>query len=158
MAVNKVTELAVYANCDMASIAWKTNSPIHGCRGFAIERDVSGPKGDAPSGFVYTWVGFKEGEHKEGESQPSTVWPVQRDLWSDYVVSIGQKVRYRIIPMLGPAGKLEQAPQEQWSDWSDWVMIDTGNTEGFLAYFNRGIVPSQFLARQKVPRLSSKRA
>ncbi len=148
MAMNKVSELAVYANCDMASIAWKTDGPIHGCRGFAIERDVSGPKGDAQSGFINTWVGFKGGEHKEGESQPSTIWPVQRYLWSDYVVSIGQKVRYRVIPMLGPAGKLEQAPKQQCSNWSDWVTIDTGKTTGIQAYFNRGIVGSQFLARQ----------
>jgi hypothetical protein len=144
----KVTKIAVYANCDMATIAWTTDSPIPGCRGFAIERDVDGPKGDAPKGFINTWVGFKGGQHKQGESRPSTVWPIQRYLWSDYVVSFGQKVRYRVIPMVGPAANLQTAPQTQWSDWSKWVTVDTGKTKGFDAYFNRGIVPSQFMARQ----------
>jgi len=132
----------------MATIAWMTDSPIPGCRGFAIERDVRGPKGDAPKGFINTWVGFKGGKHKPGESQPSTVWPIQRYLWSDYVVSFGQEVRYRVIPMVGPAASLQKAPQDQWSGWSKWVTVDTGKTKGFAAYFNRGIVPSQFMARQ----------
>ena len=144
----KVSKMAVYANCDMATIAWITDEPIPGCRGFAIERDVRGPKGDAPKGFINTWVGFKGGTHKPGESEPSTVWPVQRYIWSDYVVSFGQQVRYRVIPMVGPASSLQKAEPEQWSDWSDWVTVDTGKTEGFHAYFNRGIVPSQFMARQ----------
>jgi phosphatidylserine/phosphatidylglycerophosphate/cardiolipin synthase-like enzyme len=144
----KVTKLAVYANCDMATIAWITDEPIKDCRGFALERDVRGPKGDAQKGFINTWVGFKGGQHKPGESRPSTEWPVQRYLWSDYVVSFGQEVRYRVIPMIGPAAQLQQVPQDQWSDWSEWVTIDTGKTEGFEAYFNRGIVPSQFMARQ----------
>lgn len=143
-----VTKIAVYANCDMATIAWTTDSPIPGCRGFAIERDVAGPKGDAPKGFINTWVGFKGGQHKPGESQPSTVWPIQRYLWSDYAVSFGQRVRYRVIPMVGPAASLQKAQQSQWSGWSKWVTVDTGKTKGFDAYFNRGIVPSQFMARQ----------
>jgi phosphatidylserine/phosphatidylglycerophosphate/cardiolipin synthase-like enzyme len=148
MSQNKVSKLAVHANCDMATIAWVTDEPIPGCRGFAIEREVSGPNGDADNGFINTWVGFKNGNHHDGESQPSTVWPVQRYTWSDYVVSFGQKVRYRVIPMLGPAGKLSKAPEQQWSSWSPWVTVDTGKTKGFSAYFNRGIVPSQFLVRQ----------
>jgi phosphatidylserine/phosphatidylglycerophosphate/cardiolipin synthase-like enzyme len=145
MSVNK---LAVYANCDMATIAWTTDGPIPGCRGFALERDVRGPKGDAPKGYVNTWVGFKGGQHEPGESRPSTEWPIQRYLWSDYLVSFGQEVRYRVIPMVGPATHLQKAPEDQWSGWSEWVMIDTEKTKGFAAYFNRGIVPSQFMARQ----------
>ena len=144
----KVSKVAVYANCDMATIAWTTDGPIAGCRGFALERDVKGPKGDAPKGFVNTWVGFKGGQHKPGESRPSTEWPIQRYLWSDYVVSFGQEVRYRVVPMVGPATHLQKAPEDQWSDWSKWVEINTGKTKGFAAYFNRGIVPSQFMARQ----------
>jgi phosphatidylserine/phosphatidylglycerophosphate/cardiolipin synthase-like enzyme len=143
-----VNRIKVYSNCDMATIAWMTDKPIQACRGFAIEREVSGPKGDAGHGFISTWVGFKGEKHKEGESQPSTIWPVQRYVWSDYVVSYGQKVRYRIIPMVGVAGKLKQSPETLWSEWSPWITIDTGGTKGMQAYFNRGIVPSQFLARQ----------
>src|SRR5215831_7355953 len=143
-----VKTIAVYSNSDMASIAWETDNPIPGCRGFALEREVAGASGDATSGFINTWVGFKGEDHKDGESQPSTVWPIQRYIWSDYLVSIGQKARYRVIPMLGPAGKLTKAAQSEWSHWSRWVSIDTGQAKGFHAYFNRGIVPAQNLARQ----------
>ena len=143
-----VKTVAVYSNSDMASIAWETDNPIPGCRGFALERQVAGAAGQAASGFINTWVGFKGEDHTDGESRPSTVWPIQRYIWSDYLVSIGQKARYRVIPMLGPAGKLTQAPESEWSDWTRWVSIDTDQTKGFHAYFNRGIVPAQALARQ----------
>jgi phosphatidylserine/phosphatidylglycerophosphate/cardiolipin synthase-like enzyme len=148
MAANRVSKLAVYANSDMATIAWMTDAPIPGCRGFAIERGARGPKGDARDGFINTWVGFKGGKHTAGESRPSTVWPVQRYLWSDYVVSFGQQIRYRVIPMVGPGDKLQKAPAAQWSSWSSWVTVGTSKTKGFHAYFNRGIIPSQFMARQ----------
>jgi phosphatidylserine/phosphatidylglycerophosphate/cardiolipin synthase-like enzyme len=143
-----VNRIRVYSNCDMATIAWMTDRPIPECRGFAIEREVSGPKGDGTNGFLRTWVGFKGQAHKPGESQPSTAWPIQRYFWSDYVVSYGQDVRYRVIPMVGPAGKLHKSSQELWSEWSPRITIDTGSTRGLRACFNRGIVPSQFLARQ----------
>jgi len=31
---------------------------------------------------------------------------------------------------------------------SDWIIVGTGQTSGFEAYFNRGIVGAQFLAQQ----------
>jgi phosphatidylserine/phosphatidylglycerophosphate/cardiolipin synthase-like enzyme len=138
----------VYANCDMTTIVWQTDARIQGCRGFAVLREVAGAEGAAGDDFVRTWVGFKGQQHKQGDSQPSTIWPVQRYIWSDYLVSEGQKVRYRVIPMIGPAGKLTKPPENQWSDWTDWIVVGTGQTEGFDAYFNRGIVPAQWLASQ----------
>lgn len=139
--------VAVHANCDMATIVWDTDQ-IPECRGFALERQVGGAKGDAPDGYIQTWVGFAGKQHKQGQSEPSTVWPIQRYIWSDYVVSQGQKVRYRVIPMIGPAANLQKAAEADCSDWTDWTEIDTGKSMGFEAYFNRGIVPAQFLARQ----------
>ena len=47
-----------------------------------------------------------------------------------------------------PKGALRKAEESEWSDWSDWVALSTGSTPGFNAYFNRGIVASQWLARQ----------
>src|SRR5579864_5524995 len=98
-----VTKVKVYANCDMATIVWETDKFIPQCRGFALEREVDGAQGDAADGFIRTWVGFVGQSHTDGESQPSTVWPIQRYIWSDYLVSCGQKVRYQVIPMIGPA-------------------------------------------------------
>jgi len=140
--------IRVFANCDMTLIAWQANAKIPGCRGFAIERQVKGTPGDAEDGFVNTYVGFAGQKHKPGEAQPSTVWPIQRYVWNDYAPSQGQTVRYRVIPMMGPAANLSKAPQEEWSAWSDWIRVGTDQTQGFKAYFNRGIVGAQFLSRQ----------
>lgn len=142
------TAVKVYANCDMTTIIWQTDGRIEGCRGFALLRDTAGAEGTAGDDFVRTWVGFKGQKHKQGESQPSTVWPVQRYIWSDYLVSEGQKVRYRVIPMIGPARKLAKAPEAEWSGWTGWVTAGTGQTKGFEAFFNRGIIPAQWLAGQ----------
>lgn len=140
-----ITNIDAFANVDVATIVWKTSAPLAGCRGFALERKV---KGQAKTVFVPTWVGFKGQAHKKGENRPSTVWPIQRYIWSDYGVTMGQTVRYRVIPMVGPASKLQQAAPSEWSAWTGWVEIGTGQTKGFDAYFNRGIVPAQWLARQ----------
>jgi phosphatidylserine/phosphatidylglycerophosphate/cardiolipin synthase-like enzyme len=137
----------VYTNCDMALIAWQADLII-GCRGFALQREVAGAAGTATDDFVNTYVGFVGGQHTPGQSEPSTIWPVQRYSWNDYGVSQGQKVRYRIIPMMGSAAALTKPPQSDWSLWSNWIVVGTGQTPGFEAYFNRGIVGAQFLAEQ----------
>jgi phosphatidylserine/phosphatidylglycerophosphate/cardiolipin synthase-like enzyme len=141
-------KIRVFANCDMTLIAWQTDAVIAECRGFALQRQVAGDPGDAKDGFVNTYVGFQGQSHKSGESQPSTVWPIQRYIWNDYAPSQGQKVRYRVVPMMGPSAQLKQADASECSDWSDWITVGTGQTPGFKAYFNRGIVGAQFLSRQ----------
>jgi phosphatidylserine/phosphatidylglycerophosphate/cardiolipin synthase-like enzyme len=133
------------SNCDTATIVWRAQ-PISGCRGFALERQV---KGQSATGMVATWVGFKGQTHKLGESRPSTEWPIQRYIWSDFQVKPGQTVRYRAIPMVGIAANLTKGASAEWSNWSNWVTISTGQNKGFNAYFNRGIVPAQWLAHQK---------
>jgi phosphatidylserine/phosphatidylglycerophosphate/cardiolipin synthase-like enzyme len=140
-------QVRAFANCDMVTIVWQAD-PIPACRGFALARQVSGEPGDASGDFVRTWVGFAGQQHEAGESQPSTVWPIQRYIWSDYLPTEGQKVRYQVVPMIGSAAHLTKAPQSEWSPWTDWITVATGQSEGFEAYFNRGIVPGQFLARQ----------
>ena len=141
-----IKRIRACANCDTSTIVWQTDKPIPGCRGFALERHV---KGQATTSIVPTWVGFKGQTHKPGQNEPSTVWPIQRYIWSDFLVQSGQTVRYRAIPMVGPATNLQKAATNLWSGWTDWVTISTGETKGFEAYFNRGIVPAQWLASQK---------
>jgi hypothetical protein len=140
-----IKRIRACANCDTSTIVWETDKPIPGCRGFALERQV---KGQTSASMVPTWVGFKGQKHQPGESKPSTVWPIQRYIWSDFLVQPGQTVCYRAIPMVGPAGNLQKAAAKLWSKWTDWVTISTGQTKGFEAYFNRGIVPAQWLANQ----------
>jgi hypothetical protein len=46
-------------------------------------------------------IGFKGQKHKAHEKRPSTEWPVQRYVWSDYFIDDGDQVAYRAIPMIG---------------------------------------------------------
>src|SRR5437773_12019932 len=59
--------------------------------------------------------------------------------------------------MIGPAGHLSMAPRATWSRWTPWVHVGTGQTNKFEAYFNRGIVLAQWLARQRPSRESLQR-
>jgi len=143
-----VKRIRVFANCDMTMIAWQADAKIPGCRGFALQREVDGAPGDATNGFVNTYVGFVGQQHKPGEARSSTLWPVQRYVWNDYAPSQGQKVRYRVVPMIGPAANLVQAPESDCSPYTGWITVGTSQTPGFEAWFNRGIVGAQFLSRQ----------
>src|SRR5437016_12448919 len=149
-----IVRVRAVTNCAGATVVWQTDAPIKECRGFALERQV---KGNPRTAFVPTWVGFKGETHKEGDRRPSTEWPIQRYIWSDYGVRAAQEVRYRATPMIGPAGHLSMAPRAEWSRWTPWVRVGTGQTSKFEAYFHRGIVPAQWLARQRPSRESPQR-
>ncbi|HUC89274.1 MAG TPA: phospholipase D-like domain-containing protein [Patescibacteria group bacterium] len=140
-----IKRVRVITNVCEALVIWQLDKPIAGCRGFALEREV---KGERKTEFLKTWVGFKGQKHAPGESRPSTEWPIQRFSWSDYEDHPGKQLRYRVIPMIGSANDLKKGPENQWSKWTDWTTIATGQTKGFEAYFNQGIVPSQWISRQ----------
>lgn len=54
---------------------------------------------------VASWVGFADQPAwPEGTRKPTTEWPIQKYLWSDYMVGPGDQVAYRVAPMVGKAG------------------------------------------------------
>jgi phosphatidylserine/phosphatidylglycerophosphate/cardiolipin synthase-like enzyme len=155
-----VVEIVVHPGMDSAFIAWRAPF-IAQCRGFALKRKIKRAPGSAASpnttgspdaeGFVEeivaSWVGFANGPDAEpGTRKPTTEWPIQKYLWSDFMVNPSDEVAYRVIPMIGPADDLREADDEA-SAWSSIVGIGA-ETEGHAAcFFNRGIVASQWLAR-----------
>jgi phosphatidylserine/phosphatidylglycerophosphate/cardiolipin synthase-like enzyme len=140
-------EIKVYANCDDAAIVWRTDARIPDCRGFALYRQQKDAAGTITDSVVDTWVGFaNDPDASSGIHKPSTTWPIQRFLWSDYFAD-GLTVRYRVGPMLGSWNALKPAPESAWSPWSAWITVDTGKSPQLSAYFNRGIVASQWVAR-----------
>ncbi len=141
-------DLRVYTNSDDATIVWQAAARIPGCRGFALDRRARDAQGKITPSVLPTWVGFAgDAAAQSGQQRPSTEWPVQRFLWTDYSARDAASVQYRVVPMLGKAGSLKRAPDSQCSDWSAWAEVKTGQTPGFSAFFNRGIVASQWLAR-----------
>ncbi|WP_342641619.1 phospholipase D-like domain-containing protein [Rhodoligotrophos ferricapiens] len=97
--------------------------------------------------IVASWVGFADGPSvKEGTRRPTTRWPIQKYLWSDFAVNPGDRVAYRVAPMIGPEAAMSEA-DDLASGWSAPVVIGAETNGGVSCFFNRGIVASQWLAR-----------
>lgn len=151
-------QLTVKAGADDAFVAWEADF-IPDCRGFAlyrrIRRSSSPPSpntvvalaGGQAEEIVASWVGFANGpDVPVGTRQPTTIWPIQKYLWSDFAVNAGDEVAYRVVPMVGDAQALRQQDADA-SDWSEMVVIGPQKRSKITCYFNRGIVAAQWLAR-----------
>jgi phosphatidylserine/phosphatidylglycerophosphate/cardiolipin synthase-like enzyme len=132
-----------YHNGDDVFIAWKPDGFIPDCRGFALLRKRNGVEET-----VSTWVGFEDDDAKDGERRASTNWPIQKYQWTDYMANPGDKVRYRVIPMIGPDKSDLRADTDNASDWTATITLDHQVTPKIEAYFNRGIVASQWVSRR----------
>jgi len=152
------TELVVHPGVDSAFLAWRVPF-LRDCRGFALTRRVKRAAGSAPSpvttsqegGFaietVSSWVGFANGPQIDlGTRKPTTEWPIQKYVWSDFMVNPGDQVAYRVTPLQGRAGALTEDPANA-SPWTDVVEIGAETSDRISCYFNRGIVASQWLNR-----------
>jgi len=153
-------DIRVLAGSDDAFIAWKSDF-IAECRGFALRRRIkrgsdAGPSPNAVAGpdaqgfveeVVASWVGFADGpDVPEGTRKPTTEWPIQKYLWSDFAVRAGDLVAYRVSPMVGASTTMQERV-DLGSPWSDAVEIGGDSKGKVRCYFNRGIVASQWLSR-----------
>ncbi|HEY5154088.1 MAG TPA: phospholipase D-like domain-containing protein [Acidimicrobiales bacterium] len=142
--------LRVHQNGDDVFLTWRSAQPIAGCLGFAVLRERNG----AAAAPLPSYAGFENQTWKAGDHKASTVWPIQKYWWTDYTASCGDRVRYRIVPMIDDgAGGLEQDLGEA-SRWSTEVTLAHEVSPGFSCYFNRGIVASQFVQRLLDERLT----
>jgi hypothetical protein len=138
------TKLAVYQNGDDALLVWSVPAPIAGCLGFAIRRELT-RGGHTHATWLVNHSGFQGQAHADGEVRPSTEWPFQAFSWTDHDVGQGDSVRYRVVPVLrGADGKLARHDGMR-SDWAPTPGAQAASP--FRAFFNRGYVISQFMAR-----------
>jgi phosphatidylserine/phosphatidylglycerophosphate/cardiolipin synthase-like enzyme len=133
-------------NCDDALLFWFVAAPIPGCLGFEIERQRKRRDGTAVADVLENRMGFKADQPKPGEHRPSTEWPFQRLWWTDHGVDLGDTVRYRVTPMVKEGGTLKHLTAQR-SAWTPWAILRGGTRDGYAAFFNRGLVISQFMAR-----------
>jgi len=136
-------KVKVHHNGDDVYIAWKPEGFIPDCRGFALLRRRNGIEE-----VVSTWVGFEDDEYQEGKRRPATNWPIKKYQWTDYMANPGDKLQYRVLPMVGPnkAG-LRPAPDAA-SEWTEEITLTHEVTPNVSAYFNRGIVAAQWVSRR----------
>jgi phosphatidylserine/phosphatidylglycerophosphate/cardiolipin synthase-like enzyme len=136
-------DIKAHWNCDHTYVIWRYEDAIDDCRGFALERKGTDDKVQA----VNTWLGFEDEVADPGSTKPSTEWPIQRYLWADLEAETGDTWSYRVVPMVGSKGHLERA-DDQATDWTDPITVTASDKHGMSAYFNRGIVSSQWLSRK----------
>ncbi len=136
-------KIQAFADADEAFVWWRPAGPIAECRGFALYRQKAGKEPE----LVPTFVGFEGSAAGDAgpRFEPSTVWPVQKFSWLDFLANPGDTVKYRVVPMVGKAGALT-ALDAQASDWSNEVHL-AGGQGAVQAHFNRGIIASQWLSR-----------
>ena len=136
---------AVYTNADDAFVAWAPSAPIAGCRGFLLERARQTAAGVVVE-VVENRLGFAKDKPKSGDHRPSSEWPFQRFNWSDHVVDVGNRVRYRVTAMCDTGSGRPYAAGPR-SRWTRWATLSTSAGGGVSCFFNRGLVLSQFVAR-----------
>jgi len=136
-------KVKVCHNGDDTFIAWKPDGLIPECRGFALMRRRNGVEE-----VVSTWVGFAGQSHEEGERRASTNWPIQKYQWTDYMANPGDKLQYRVLPMVGPDKENLHPDSGSASDWTEEITLSHEFAPKIEAYFNRGIVAAQWVSRR----------
>ncbi|SDZ70656.1 Phosphatidylserine/phosphatidylglycerophosphate/cardiolipin synthase [Variovorax sp. YR266] len=133
-------------NCDDALLFWSVAAPVSDCLGFVIDRERKLADGTVKPDVLGNRMGFKGDKPKAGEHRSSEEWPFQRLWWTDHEVNLGDTVRYRVTPMVKDGNQLKRLAAER-SAWTPWATLAGGTQDGYAAFFNRGLVISQFMAR-----------
>jgi hypothetical protein len=140
------TQIKVIANCDDAVVFWGIDAPIKDCFGFSVERERAVSGQQVHREVLENRMGFARDKPQSGDHKPSNIWPFQRFWWADHAVNSGDKVRYRVTPMVFANGALVEQLQGR-SAWTPWTVLSGDAGDGIAAFFNRGLVISQFMAR-----------
>jgi hypothetical protein len=135
----------VYFNGDDCFLVW-TMPRVQECWGFAIYRDLKTAGGKQFSGFIPNRTGFEEDDNPPNSKKPSSEWPFQRYTWTDHGVGAGDTISYAISPVI----KTDQGLKiDQNATVKVGPVTATEDGDGKAsAYFNRGILLSQFMARK----------
>ncbi|MGA8574772.1 MAG: phospholipase D-like domain-containing protein [Candidatus Cybelea sp.] len=144
------TTLKAYANCSDVFLVWQVDKEIPNCLGFAVQRKINGVQDvlNSSVGFGDQAPGPNDPNVNPGAFKPTTQWPLQRFTWTDFTIQAGQTVQYRVVPMVGTDNQL-RPDDSQGSLWTNPVTLtgDSNNTS-FSAFFNDGVLATQWLARE----------
>lgn len=135
-------QLKVYDNGDHTCLVWlpTDGQPIPNCRGFTMRRLCNGQES-----YLHGFVGFSDADTFD----PEHPWkfPLQRFMWWDYGVKLGDKVRYSIVPVVGPNKDDLNLDAQNASPLTPEMTVTGQATEHLSAFFNKGIVASQWVSR-----------
>src|SRR5258708_3728190 len=141
-------DVKVYDNGDHTALVWlpADGKPIPGCLGFTIHRLKKNAKNPQDADiFLHGFVGFSD----DDKLDPAAPWkhPVQRFMWWDYGVSPGDVVQYSVVPVVGKDKDHLQLSTADASALTPEMTISGQTTPNVSAYFNKGIVASQWVSR-----------
>lgn len=141
-------KLRVINNGDHAGLIWFPSDlkPIADCRGFGIQRKLTRAGVAASQTWLHNSVGFEQGQAAPPAGS-EWQWPIQRYLWWDYSVQPGDVVQYQVVPVIGPDYQHLALDAASATPWSAVETISGQDGPTFEAYFNRGIIASQWVAR-----------
>jgi len=152
--------LTVYNNCDDVQLFWCTkitDNKINGipnCIGFSIERQRKDSAGNFGSTEILrNRVGFSIeniSTDSDSISKPSNIWPFQSYKWTDYGANNNEILRYRIVALRLPSNGIPGTSileEITASDWTEPIEVNANCNNNTYAFFNRGFVMSQFVAR-----------
>src|SRR5947209_6221231 len=140
-------DLKVYDNGDHTCLVWLPGDeqPVPNCRGFIIKRVLNGKQD-----YLHGAVGFTAAEKLDPTptTDPSVAlqFPIQRFLWWDYYVKPGDKVQYSVVPVVG-ADK-DHTSMGAASPMTSEMAVSGRCSQNISAYFNKGIVASQWVSRE----------
>ncbi len=131
-------KLKAYANLDDVHLVWRPDGRIPKCLGFKIECRRGGAVKPLSNRVAF------EGQQLPSGAASSADFPFQRFDWTDHAADLGDEVAYRVVARVGAPGALADGPA---SDWTPVIKLTADCGDGLSAYFNRGFVLSQFIAR-----------
>jgi hypothetical protein len=123
-------KVSICHNGDDVFVAWKPKGFIADCRGFALYRRRNGVEE-----VVSTWVGFEDDDAEVGERRASTNWPIQKYQWTDYLAEPGDRLQYRVVPMVGPDKDTLKTDAANASDWTDEITLSHEAEKKIEVYF-----------------------
>jgi hypothetical protein len=148
-------DVASYSNGDDVFLVWRFDEDPT-CLGVAIHRTLTIAAGETTTGFLRNGVGFADDaaapaadNNQPAPEFPSDQFPFQRYTWTDHGVSEGDTVTYELTKVALAADgttALDRAADATAAVGPIQVTSAASNT--ITAVFNRGILLSQFIARQ----------
>ena len=141
-----------FANNDVITIAWSYGQKLDGCMGFCVSRiGADGKATPLPAMATFPQMTRKPGDTCER-------FPIQKFYWKDpYARLVAEKTgerkfRYQIVPLEGKPGALKpmKIPQVTTNE----VEITPHLSGTLSAYFNRGLISTQRVARALAKKLS----
>jgi phosphatidylserine/phosphatidylglycerophosphate/cardiolipin synthase-like enzyme len=141
-------DLKVYDNGDHTCLVWLPSgpTPIPDCRGFVISRVKNGKQD-----YIHSAVGFTAADKLDAEptidKNKAIEFPIQRFMWWDYYVAPDDKVAYSVIPVVGKSKDALSLREDLGSPVTPQMQITGECSAHVSAYFNKGIVAAQWVAR-----------